>query len=81
MTEPQIAFFDLNGNRLWETGRPARVEILARFGAEDSDATVSFHRREPLPNIQIGDSMEIRLDGSSTDAVILNVMMRSSLTL
>jgi hypothetical protein len=64
MIEPNITFLDLNGDRVFETNRPARVETLGRFGAEDSDAKVSFYSREPLPQIEVGDILEIRLDGT-----------------
>ena len=64
MIEPVITFLDSNGARLFESERPARVETLARFGAEDSDAKVSFYSREPLPPVAVGDLLEVRFDGT-----------------
>lgn len=62
MLKPLITFFDSDGARLFETDRPARIETLARFGAEDSLAKVSFYSREPAPDVSIGDQLEIRFD-------------------
>lgn len=63
MIEPTIRLFDLDGRLIWEGRRPARVEILARFGAEEASALVAFHPRASLPEVALGDPMEIRFNG------------------
>lgn len=63
MIEPTIRFFDLDGRLIWETRNPARVEILARYGAEEASALVAFHARANPPQVSVGDPMEIHLDG------------------
>jgi hypothetical protein len=53
----------LDGALAWESEHPVRVEILARFGAEDSTALVTLPPREPLPQVQVGDTLKILFDG------------------
>jgi hypothetical protein len=61
--QPIIQLLALDGALKWETVRPARVEILARFGAEDASALVSLHARETLPSVEVGDNLHIALNG------------------
>jgi len=63
MISPRVTCFDVDGNRVWESADSARVEITARFGAEDSEATVVLDSPDNLPEASPGDGMEIRFDG------------------
>ena len=64
MKTPRVVCFDLNGDPVWETRKPALVETLSRFGAEDSRSKVALFPREPLPSLQVGSHLEIWFDDS-----------------
>jgi hypothetical protein len=61
---PLIQLFDAENRLAWETGHPLRIEILARFGAEDSLAKVQLDPRmvPPVPDSQLGRRIRIRLE-------------------
>lgn len=61
---PLVRGFDIDGNIAWETARPARVESIARFGAEPCELSVDFHAAEPIPEIELGDGVELWIDGA-----------------
>ncbi len=79
MLVPTIQIMNPAGERIWETLSPARVEILARFGAEDSTAKVSLHSKEPLPNLQIGYGLRIFLGGTVKFTGIVSELRRDSM--
>ncbi len=79
MPKPTIQILNSAGELTWETRSPARVEILARFGAEDSTAKVALHLRERLPNTDIGDGLKILLDGTVKFSGVVSELRRDSL--
>lgn len=62
MISAEIHFFDLAGNRIWETSVPERIEIEAPFGALEASARVVFRGEASPPDPAIGARLEIRLD-------------------
>ncbi len=80
MLVPTIHVMNLAGEPIWETRSPARVDILARFGAENSTAKVTLHPRESLPAIQIGYSIRIHLGETLKFAGIVGELRRDSMS-
>jgi hypothetical protein len=80
MLVPTIQILNTAGERTWETRSPARLEILGRFGAEDSSAKVMLHSSERFPNAQIGDELRIFLNGTTKFIGMVSELRRDSLS-
>ncbi|MCL4736170.1 MAG: hypothetical protein KJ050_14660 [Candidatus Omnitrophica bacterium] len=57
---PHISIVDPDGRLLWSSIEVMKVNVMARFGAEDSEAEVFLHPHSPLPSCQLGDGLIIR---------------------